>query len=281
MRPSSVYIFLRFVALFIFVPATFVQSFAQGKNEGIIYGQITGDDGKGLYQAKIQVNDTVNGKPQVLIAVSKKDGSYELRVPAESPVTITFSMLGYIHQSAHIIVKTSERHNLNVRLQIQPTQLSTVVINERLDRTLNVTHIDPKSAAVIPSVSGNVEALIKSQPGVSSNNELSSQYSVRGGNYDENLVYVNDIEIFRPFLVRAGQQEGLSFLNSDLISSITFSAGGFEAKYGDKMSSVLDIRYRQPTTFSSSVMLSLLGGSFHLEGASRNKKFTWLTGIRQ
>src|SRR5450759_4012687 len=102
-------------------------------------------------------------------------------------------------------------------------------------------------------------------PGVASNNELSSQYSVRGGNYDENLVYVNDVEIYRPFLVRSGQQEGLSFLNPDLVSSISFSAGGFDAKYGDKMSSVLDIKYRKPTEFAGSASASLLGGSLHLE----------------
>ena len=260
---------------------TFVPTFAQVKSKGVVYGKITGEDGKGLYQVNIQVKEAFTGNETKILSVSKNDGSYEVQVPAETTLTITYSMLGYIRKTNQIIVKQNDRVKSDISLKIQSTQLSTVVINERIDRTLNVTHIDPKSASVIPSISGSVEALIKSQPGVSSNNELSSQYSVRGGNYDENLVYVNDIEIFRPFLIRSGQQEGLSFLNSDLISSISFSAGGFEAKYGDKMSSVLDIRYRQPTTFSGSVMLSLLGASIHLEGASKNKKFTWLTGLRQ
>jgi hypothetical protein len=255
--------------------------FSQIKNKGYVYGQITGEDNKGLSQVKIQVREVSEGKKLLITTVSNNTGNYELTVPSNLPLIVTFSMLGYIHKNTQIVVKQYDRLNFDVRLEIEPTQLSTVTVNERLDRTLNVTHIDPKSADVIPSVSGNIEALIKSQPGVSSNNELSSQYTVRGGNYDENLVYVNDIEIFRPFLVRSGQQEGLSFVNSDLVSSISFSAGGFEAKYGDKMSSVLDIQYRRPTTFAGSVMMSLLGASIHLEGASKNNKFTWLTGLRQ
>jgi len=274
-------ILFRFIALFIFVAGSFIQTQAQVKTGGVVNGQITGDDGKEVSQVIIQATETATGKAINPKSIRNNNGTYELSLPAETQLTITYSMLGYIKQTKQVNLKPNERMHLNIRLEILPTQLSTVVINERLDRTLNVTRIDPKSAAVIPSVSGNVEALIKSQPGVSSNNELSSQYSVRGGNYDENLVYVNDIEIFRPFLVRSGQQEGLSFLNSDLISSISFSAGGFEAKYGDKMSSVLDIHYRRPTKFEGSVMMSLLGASIHLEGASKNNKFTWLTGIRQ
>ena len=281
MKPTTVNIWFRFLVLLIFVSGTFVPTYAQVKSKGVVYGQITGENGKGLFQVNIQIKETVTGGRTIASSVSKDDGSYELQVPAETAFTVSYSMLGYIRQTSPLIVKPNDRVHLDIRLQIQPTKLSTVVITERVDRTLNVTRIDPKSASVIPSASGSVETLIKSQPGVSSNNELSSQYSVRGGNYDENLVYVNDIEIFRPFLVRSGQQEGLSFLNSDLISSISFSAGGFESKYGDKMSSVLDIRYRRPTTFSGSAMLSLLGASIHLEGASKNQKFTWLTGIRQ
>ena len=111
-------------------------------------------------------------------------------------------------------------------------------------------------------------------PGVSSSNELSSQYNVRGGNYDENLVYVNGIEIYRSFLIRSGQQEGLSFVNSDLVSAIQFSAGGFAAKYGDKMSSVLDITYKKPVGFGGSATLSFLGANLHLEGSSPSKKFS-------
>ena len=146
---------------------------------------------------------------------------------------------------------------------------------------INRLAINPLSAKNLPSVNNSIEALIKTLPGVNSNNELSSQYSVRGGNFDENLVYVNDVEIFRPFLIRSGEQEGLSFINPDLVSTVQFSAGGFDAKYGDKMASVLDIRYKRPNTFAGSVSLDLLGASAHLEGASKNQKWKGLIGVRQ
>ena len=133
-------------------------------------------------------------------------------------------------------------------------------------RSTNLIRIDPKVAFNIPTSSDKIPTFLKTLPGVSSNNELSSQYSVRGGNYDENLVYVNDIEIYRPYLVRSGQQEGLSFINSDLVSSLLFSAGGFDAKYGDKMSSVLDLQYKKPNEFAGSASVSLLGASFHTGG---------------
>jgi len=126
----------------------------------------------------------------------------------------------------------------------------------------------------------SIEAILKTFPGVNSNNELSSQYSVRGGNFDENLVYVNDIEVYRPFLIRSGQQEGLSFINSKMVSDIHFSAGGFEAKYGDKMASVLDVKYKEPEEFAGSVGMSLLGADAHIEGASKNHRFTYITGAR-
>ncbi|MDR1951074.1 MAG: TonB-dependent receptor plug domain-containing protein, partial [Bacteroidales bacterium] len=151
----------------------------------------------------------------------------------------------------------------------------------RARRIFNNMFINPISVRNLPSVNNSVEALIKTMPGVSSNNELTSQYSVRGGNYDENLVYVNDVEIFRPFLIRSGEQEGLSFINPDLVSTVQFSAGGFDAKYGDKMASVLDIRYKRPNEFAGSVSLDLLGASAHLEGASKNQKWKGLIGVRQ
>ncbi|MDP2112699.1 MAG: TonB-dependent receptor plug domain-containing protein, partial [Bacteroidota bacterium] len=152
---------------------------------------------------------------------------------------------------------------------------------EHRRKKTNMDRIDAKYLSSITDAgTGGVEALIKTLPGVSTNNELSSQYSVRGGNFDENLVYVNDIEVYRPMLIRAGQQEGMSFINSDMVSSIEFSAGGFDAKYGDKMSSVLDIKYRKPTEFAGSASVSLLGGSLQLEDLSKNGKFSHITGIR-
>ena len=178
-------------------------------------------------------------------------------------------------------LKSGERKEINRRLSESTTQLPDFVVEDKQIRGSNLSPIDPKLATLIPSASGGIEALIKTFPGVASNNELSSQYSVRGGNYDENLVYVNDVEIYKPFLVRSGQQEGLSFLNSDLVASILFSAGGFEARYGDKMSSVLDIRYKRPTKTAGSVSASLLGAAMHLEGSSKDRRFMYLMGFRQ
>ena len=131
---------------------------------------------------------------------------------------------------------------------------------------------------MLPGATGGVEGLIKILVG--SNNELTSQYSVRGGNYDENLIYINDFEIYRPYLVQNGQQEGLSFINPELAKNINFYTGGFQAKYGDKISSVLDIQYKKPTSFAGSAYVSLLEQGFHLEGATKNQKLTWLFGVR-
>jgi len=162
----------------------------------------------------------------------------------------------------------------------------TVVVREiegaeiRAGRLTNQRIISTISARYLPSVSNSIEALIMTLPGVVSSNELSLQYSVRGGNFDENLVYVNGIEIFRPFLVRSGEQEGLSFINPNMVSTVQFSAGGFDARYGDKMSSVLDVRYRRPTEFAGSFSLDLLGASAHLEGATRNQRLRGMIGAR-
>jgi len=150
----------------------------------------------------------------------------------------------------------------------------------RAGRLSNQRIISTLSARYLPTVSNSIEALIMTLPGVVSNNELSLQFSVRGGNFDENLVYVNGIEIFRPFLVRSGEQEGLSFINPNLVSTVQFSAGGFDAMYGDKLSSVLDVRYRRPTEFGGSFSLDLLGASAHLEAASRNQKWRGIIGAR-
>jgi hypothetical protein len=159
--------------------------------------------------------------------------------------------------------------------------LNTVEIKEeRYREQISSFTIDAKQLSVNPTPIPGVEQILKTLPGVSSNNELSAQYNVRGGNFDENLVYVNDIEIYRPFLPRSGQQEGLSFIHSDLVKSIKFSAGGFEAKYGDKMSSVLDIKYKDPKKTTSSVNVGLLGVQASTEGASKNLRFTYLIGAR-
>ncbi|HRN43168.1 MAG TPA: Plug domain-containing protein, partial [Vicingus sp.] len=177
-------------------------------------------------------------------------------------------------------LKKNEVVEFSPTVRKSTTNIGEFELKEEKERISTMVKIQPNLASRFSSTSGSFEAILKTMPGVSSNNELSSQYSVRGGNYDENLIYVNDIEIFRPFLIRSGQQEGLSFINSEMVADINFSAGGFEAKYGDKMASVLDITYREPEEFSGSATLSLQGAQTTFGGASKNHRFTHLSGVR-
>jgi hypothetical protein len=209
------------------------------------------------------------------------NGSYSLKISSkENDHTVIFSLLGFKTQQS--VIKSDDKEiTFNTILYEDPKGLGEIKVSAtRNENANNFVSIPVKDIHLLPSPSGSFESILKTMPGVSSNNELSSQYSVRGGNYDENLVYVNDIEIFRPFLIRSGQQEGLSFINSDLTSSVRFSSGGFSANYGDKMSSVLDISYKVPVSNKGSVNLGLLTSSAHYEGISKNKKLTYLIGTR-
>lgn len=270
--PGKTYIFFRIVFIILFQALSIGLSSAQEFAE--VFGRIS--DMKN--QPLSLVNISIAGQPGG--TVSKNDGTYSLKVPANREFTLIISFIGFNQEQVKVNLKKGERKEINRRLTESTTQLPDFIVEDRQLRTTNLNTIDPKLATMIPSASGGIEALLKTLPGVSSNNELSSQYSVRGGNYDENLVYVNDIEIYKPFLVRSGQQEGLSFLNSDLTASILFSAGGFEARYGDKLSSVLDIRYKRPTKSAGSASASLLGASLHLEGSSKDRRFMYLMGFR-
>lgn len=224
------------------------------------------------------VNVVIYGQPGG--TTTRGDGTYSLQIPANEKLTIVYSFVGFKADTLLITVNAGEKIRINRTLIPEATVLQSVVVEDKILRTTNLTRINPKTVTALPSASSGIEAMLKTMAGVVSNNELSSQYSVRGGSYDENLVYVNDIEIYRPFLVRSGQQEGLSFLNSDLVSSVLFSSGGFEARYGDKLSSVLDIRYKHPQEFSASVTASLLGATAHVEDATDNGRFTYLMGAR-
>ena len=239
-----------------------------------VFGRVTDEKGKGLEL----VNVAIAGLPGGTTTDSK--GRYELQIPANRSIYLAVSSMGYEKSVQELTLAPGEKRELNFRLHLTAMVLPQVQIEDNQVRTSNLIRLDPKVAVNIPTASERIPTLLKTLPGVSSGNELSSQYSVRGGNFDENLVYVNDIEIYRPFLIRSGQQEGLSFVNSDLVSSLLFSAGGFDAKYGDKMSSVLDLQYKKPTEFGGSVSGSLLGGSVHAEGALNNRKFTYLMGAR-
>ena len=210
------------------------------------------------------------------------DGFYILEITADTENTITFSHIAYTDVIIKdLILTTNETFEFNPVLKSDITQIDGVTVSANGKKTIsNVLNITPEDIRKIPGANSGVETILKLLPGVSSNNELSTQYAVRGGNYDENLVYVNEIEVYRPFLIRSAQQEGLSFVNSDLVQNVKFSAGGFQAKYGDKMASVLDINYKTPTLFSLRADLSFLGASTSLETVSKNQKLSSVSGIR-
>ncbi len=209
------------------------------------------------------------------------NGFYYLEIPANQKVEITISYVGLKKISFTQNLKPGEEIEFNPVLRSDVEQIGEIILTgENRKRIEGVVNLSPETVRKIPGANAGVENLLKTLPGVSSNNELSTQYSVRGGNYDENLVYVNEIEVYRPFLIRSGQQEGLSFVNTDLVRNVDFSAGGFQAKYGDKLSSVLAIDYRRPVDFGASLEMSLLGGSASIEGVSSNNKFSGILGIR-
>ena len=212
---------------------------------------------------------------------SDTSGFYTIEIPSNQTVTVTFSHVNYKMIQVSFRLKPNEIYEFNPILKEEIEQIETVVITNTKRTVLEgVTTISPQIIRTIKGAQPGVENLLKTLPGVNISNELSTQYAVRGGNFDENLVYVNDIEVYRPFLVRSGQQEGLSFVNSDMVQNLEFSAGGFQAKYGDKLSSVLDITYRKPQNFGLSANFNLLGGSLTAEGISKNSKFSALLGIR-
>ena len=251
-------------------------------SRGLLYAQEFGTL-KGI------VNDSI-GDPVELANVTlmgtsegtmtQSNGSFTLNVPAGHSYTVVVSCVGYRTEQFAIRLQPGETRERRITLQRDIRSLKEVSVSARQERASTFQRIDVEALNYMPTTTGRVEAIIKSQAGVSSSNELSSQYSVRGGNFDENLVYVNDIEIYRPFLVRSGQQEGLSFVNSDLVSSVKFSAGGYDARYGDRMSSALDITYKRPRQFAGSSSISLLGASAHVEGATPTQRFIYLAGFR-
>jgi len=212
---------------------------------------------------------------------TNENGFYELKIPVDTEVTVEFTHVSHKRVVAKFNLKNGQEVEFNPVMDLNIEQIATVVINTNTRQSVDgVTSISPEVIRTIKGAQPGVENILKTLPGVNISNELSTQYSVRGGNFDENLVYVNEIEVYRPFLVRSGQQEGLSFVNTDLVQNVDFSAGGFQAKYGDKLSSVLDITYRKPLKFGISADLSLLGGSIAAETVSKDSKFTGIVGLR-
>lgn len=213
--------------------------------------------------------------------ITDAKGYYSITIPSENKSSLVFTHLSYENQVINFPSSLNNEYRLDVILKKEITQISEVELIDEVLRNQNVTTLDKKNINVITGPTGGVEGLISTLAGVSTKNEMSSQYSVRGGNFDENLVYVNGFEIYRPFLVRGGEQEGLSFVNSDMVENITFSSGGFDAKYGDKLSSVLDIQYKDPKEWRSHLTLSFLGVNATVEGVSKSKRWSHITSYRQ
>jgi len=236
-----------------------------------VYGYVIDTNSRGIELANVYVQNTTIG------ATTNSNGYYELMLNVKDSVTLVYSMLGY-QSIKHTIHPHKQVMQISVQLLSLSKQINEVSVMGQRRQTSTLDMLDPGKFRVMPSTTGGIESLLITFAGVSSNNELSSQYNVRGGNFDENAVYVNGIEVYRPLLIRAGQQEGLSFINPDMVENVSFSAGGYDARYGDKMSSVLDIQYKKPTAFEASASLSLLGGSAYIGTAS--KKFTQMHGLR-
>ncbi len=206
-------------------------------------------------------------------------GYFKIKVNADKAFALIFSHSGYKTEQKNFLLNEEEEETLTLRMEKGVRTLDEVVITDQRDRKeAGLIKPNPKTIINLPSAVTGVESLIKIFVG--SNNELTSQYSVRGGSYDENLIYVNDFEIFRPYLVRSGQQEGLSFINPEMVRNISFYNGGFQARYGDKLSSVLDIQYKKPKRFGGSAYISILEQGLQLEGTNKNSKFTYLLGVR-
>jgi hypothetical protein len=238
-----------------------------------IKGVILNESGQAVADVNVSTSDK-NTK-------TNENGFYQLTVPANKKIQVVFTHVSLKKYTVTLELKPNEDYEFNPQLNDKAESLGEVVVTSgNRKRIQGITVIEPEVIRKIPGANAGIENIIKTLPGVNSNNELSTQYSVRGGNYDENLVYVNEVEIYRPFLIRSGQQEGLSFTNTDLVQNVDFSAGGFQAKYGDKLSSVLDITYRKPTRFGLATEASFLGGSLAIDAVSKNQKWSALAGLR-
>jgi len=237
-----------------------------------IKGTVTDAEGKPIEGVSISY-----GKKGTITDVQ---GFYNLKVPENTNLIITISHVSYVSVSKHVRILHNRTVYFPVKMQLKTEQISEVEIKDSKKQAQGLTKIKSKNTIKIPGANAGIENVLKTLPGVNSNNELSTQYNVRGGNFDENLVYVNGIEVYRPFLVRSGNQEGLSFLNPFLTQNIYFSAGGFQAKYGDKMASVLDITYKKPQEFSLNANGSFLGANLTYEDLFLNKRLSALAGFR-
>ena len=234
-------------------------------------GKVVDDEGQALELA------TVSCLEQAAVTMTNLKGEFQMTLHTADSVVIKFSMVGY-QERRRVLYHPRTTQTLQIELHSK-NELSGVTVTQRRRQTDQMEQLDIKDIKGAPSTTGNaVEELIQQLAGVSTHNELSSQYNVRGGSFDENSVYINNVEVYRPLLIRSGQQEGLSVINADMVESVNFSSGGFSAKYGDKMSSALDITYRRPEKFEATAMASLLGASAYV--GTSNKTFSMSHGLR-
>ena len=262
---------LRFSVLAYILLSLAVTVSGQERKRYKVFGNVRDAEGNRIELARVSVKGTIFG------TYTNATGYYTLTLNEGDSIELTFSCLGY-SPTIRIIPQLTQDTQINVQMSYLPYELDEVSVTAPRRPDMMET-LDPGRARRLPDASGgSIESIVVTYAGVSSTNELSSQYSVRGGSYDENIIYANGLEVFRPLLIRSGQQEGLSFINSEMTERVQFSAGGFEARYGDKMSSVLDINYKKPKDFEGSVSGSLLGGSAYT--GSSTGKFTQITGIR-
>ena len=239
-----------------------------------LYGYVVDEDKNPLPLANISIWGTPIG------TISNDQGEYSLNVPANQEIIVVITIIGYETVKKTFTGNAGEDIRADFNMKIAFEEISEVIISQGREREGSLSRIDIRALDLIPSSGSSIENLLMTMPGVSGRSEFSSQYSVRGGNFDENLVYVNGVEIYRPVLIHSGHKEGLSFINPDLVGTVRFSAGGFSARYGDKISSVLDITYREPVSFAASASASLLGATAHVEGVSSNGKFSHVSGLR-
>ena len=236
-----------------------------------LQGKVSDKDGNPIELASVMV--VSQGK----LAMTNLKGEFHIQLHSADSVKVRFSMIGY-KSKERVLRRPQGKQTMLVQL-LDDNEMQEVIVEGKTKQHGTTEELDVDKVKQGPSASGNaVEEMVQTQAGVSTHSELSSQYNVRGGTFDENSVYINNIEVYRPFLVRSGQQEGLSIINPDMVQSVGFSTGGFEAKYGDKMSSALDITYKRPKRTEASLTASLLGASAYLGIAS--KKFTWTNGVR-
>jgi len=260
---------ISFAVLLLILPISLLAQ----KKTATISGTVVDENENPLENVSVSILGKQSG------TLSNQIGNFIIQIPSEKALALTFSYAGYQPIQRNFYLSSGEVEKITVRLTASNNTLETVVISDQRERKENsLVKINPKNALILPGPAGGVEGLIKSLVG--SNNELTSQYSVRGGNFDENLVYINDIEVFRPYLVSNAQQEGLSIINPELAKSVNFQSGGFQAKYGDKISSVLDIQYKKPSAFGGSAYLGLTEQGVHLEGTAAKGNITYLIGAR-